>query len=182
MQELPFLRSARRLMLIDICMKFREDSFRGFQVIERTRFVTDRQTDRRTSGRPGKNNMSPNPSGGDIILTWRFYHRVISQKDGDKIINGENPKVRSVCNCLPRPICPKFKKITVFISIKLLFTTFYHTSNWGHLTPPIEIWAASIENLLFAYAKTKAQITAQLISVFVYTTQIVQSLYFLNSK
>ena len=63
MQELPFLHSARRLMLIDICMKFREDSFRGFQVTERTGFVTDRLTDRR----PGKNNMSPNPSGGDII-------------------------------------------------------------------------------------------------------------------
>ena len=75
MQELPFLHSAHRLMLINICMKFREDSFRGFQVTERTRFVTDRQTDRqtdgqtdrRTDGRPGKNNMSPNPSGGDII-------------------------------------------------------------------------------------------------------------------
>ena len=67
MQELPFLHSAHRLMLIDICMKFREDSFRGFQVTERTRFVTDRQTDIRTDGRPGKNNMSPNPSGGDII-------------------------------------------------------------------------------------------------------------------
>ena len=50
-------------MLIDICMKFRKDSFRGFQVTERTRFVTDRRTDRR----PGKNNMSPNLSGGDII-------------------------------------------------------------------------------------------------------------------
>ena len=50
MQELPFLHSARRLMLIDICMKFREDSFRGFQVTERTRFVTDRQTDRQTDG------------------------------------------------------------------------------------------------------------------------------------
>ena len=59
MQELPLLHSARRLMLIDICMKFREDSLRGFQVTERTRFVTDRQTD----GRPGKNNMSPNPEG-----------------------------------------------------------------------------------------------------------------------
>ena len=51
MQELPFLRSARRLMLIDICMKFREDSFRGFQVTERTRFVTDRRTDGQTDGR-----------------------------------------------------------------------------------------------------------------------------------
>ena len=50
MQELPFLLSARRLMLIDTCMKFGEDSFRGFQVTERTRFVTDRRTDGRTSG------------------------------------------------------------------------------------------------------------------------------------
>ena len=28
---------------------------------------TDRQMDRRTDGRPGKNNMSPDPKGGDII-------------------------------------------------------------------------------------------------------------------
>ena len=76
MQELPFLHSAHLLMLIDICMKFREDSFRGFQVTERTRFVTDRQMDRQTDGqtdgRPGKNNMSPNPSGGDIT-TVKMY-------------------------------------------------------------------------------------------------------------
>ena len=32
------LRSARRLILIDIYMKFREESLNGFQVIERTRF------------------------------------------------------------------------------------------------------------------------------------------------
>ena len=57
--ELPFLHSARHLMLIDICIKFCEYSLSGFQVIERTRFVTDRQTD----GRPGKNNMSPDPEG-----------------------------------------------------------------------------------------------------------------------
>ena len=61
MQELPFLRSARRLMLIDICMKFREDSLRGFQVTERTRFVTDRQTDRRT---PGEKQYVSQPFGG----------------------------------------------------------------------------------------------------------------------
>ena len=66
MKELPFLHSARRLMLINICMKFREDSFRGFQVTERTRFVTDRQTDGHPDARV-KNNMSPNPSGGDIM-------------------------------------------------------------------------------------------------------------------
>ena len=31
-------------MLIDICIRFREYSLSGFQVIERTRFVTDRQS------------------------------------------------------------------------------------------------------------------------------------------
>ena len=36
MQELWFFHSARRLMLIDIYMKFREDSLNGFQVIECT--------------------------------------------------------------------------------------------------------------------------------------------------
>ena len=38
MQELWFLRSVRRQMLIDIYVKFREDSLNDFQVIERTRF------------------------------------------------------------------------------------------------------------------------------------------------
>ena len=66
MQELPFLHSAHRLMLIDICMKFLEDSLRGFQVTERTQFVTDRKTDGQTDRRPGKNNMSPTLKGGDI--------------------------------------------------------------------------------------------------------------------
>ena len=65
MQELPFLHSARHLMLIDICMKFREDSFRDFQVTERTRFVTDRQTDRQTDGQtPGEKQYVSQPFGG----------------------------------------------------------------------------------------------------------------------
>ena len=63
MQELPFLHSARRLMLIDICMKFCEDSLRGFQVTERTRFLTDRQTDARR-----KTICFPTLKGGDIIF------------------------------------------------------------------------------------------------------------------
>ena len=49
--ELPFLHSAHHLMLINICIKFHEYSLSGFQVIERTRFVTDRQTDRQTDRR-----------------------------------------------------------------------------------------------------------------------------------
>ena len=47
-------------------------------------------------------------------------------------------------------------------------------------------WAATWENRIFAYAKTKPQIscavTAQLISAFVFVTWIVQSLYYLNPK
>ena len=49
--ELPFLHSARHLMLIDICIKFREYILSGFHVIEWTRFVTDRQTDGQTDAR-----------------------------------------------------------------------------------------------------------------------------------
>ena len=39
MTELQFLHSARRLMLVDTCIKLREYSLSGFQVIERTRFL-----------------------------------------------------------------------------------------------------------------------------------------------
>ena len=60
--ELPYLHSVRHLMLIDICIKFCEYSFSGFQVIERTRFVTDRRTDRR----PGKKNISKVSKGAKI--------------------------------------------------------------------------------------------------------------------
>ena len=70
MQELPFLHSARRLMLVDICMKFRQDSLRGFQVTERTRFVTDGQTDGRTDAR-GKTICLPTLKGGDITMLGR---------------------------------------------------------------------------------------------------------------
>ena len=48
------------------------------------------------------------------------------------------------------------------------------------------IWALLWENRLFAYAKTKTQIsfalTAKLISAFVFATRIVQSLYYQNPK
>ena len=49
-----------------------------------------------------------------------------------------------------------------------------------------DIWALSWENRLFAYAKTKTQIsfavTAKLISAFVFAIRIVQFLYYLNPK
>ena len=41
MKELPFLHSARRLMLVDICMKFQNASLYGLKVIERTRWRQD---------------------------------------------------------------------------------------------------------------------------------------------
>ena len=46
MQELPFLHSARRLMLVDICMKFHDASLYGLKVIERTRWRQDFVTDK----------------------------------------------------------------------------------------------------------------------------------------
>ena len=41
MQELPFLHSARCLMLVDICMTFHDASLYGLKVIERTRWRQD---------------------------------------------------------------------------------------------------------------------------------------------
>ena len=38
MQELLFLHSARRIMLVDICMKFHDASLYGLKAIERTRW------------------------------------------------------------------------------------------------------------------------------------------------
>ena len=61
MPELWFLRSALRQMLIDINMKFRDDSLRGFQDRQ-----TDGQTDRQT---PGGKQCLPTLKGGDIIKT-----------------------------------------------------------------------------------------------------------------
>ena len=41
MQELPFWHSARRLMLVDICMKFHDASLYCLKVIEGTRWRQD---------------------------------------------------------------------------------------------------------------------------------------------
>ena len=58
--------SAHRLMLIDIYMKFCEDSLNSFQVREWT-WVWQRDRDRQTDAQ-GKNNMSPNLKGGRDII------------------------------------------------------------------------------------------------------------------
>ena len=53
------LHSARRLMLVDTCIKFREYSLSGFQVIERTRFC---------DGQISKENNSKSIKGRVTIL------------------------------------------------------------------------------------------------------------------
>ena len=58
--ELWFLRFARRLMLLYICIKFHENISNGFGVTERTRFY-DRQTDTR----PGQKQYVSEPYGGE---------------------------------------------------------------------------------------------------------------------
>ena len=51
MRSARLLRSARRLILIDIYMKVYEDSLNGFQVLERTRFCdTDSFKDNNSKG------------------------------------------------------------------------------------------------------------------------------------
>ena len=44
--RVTFLHSARRLMLIDICMKFHDASLCGLKVIERTRWRQDFVSDK----------------------------------------------------------------------------------------------------------------------------------------
>ena len=50
--DLWFLRSAHRLILLNICVKFHENISNGFLVIGQTRFC-----DRQTTDVTGKNNM-----------------------------------------------------------------------------------------------------------------------------
>ena len=57
--ELRFLRSARRLMLLYIYVKFHENISKGFRVTEQTRFC-----DRRTDDQPGQKQDVSQPSLG----------------------------------------------------------------------------------------------------------------------
>ena len=78
--ELRFLRSARCVMLLYICVKFHENISNGFGVTEQTRFC-DRQIDDQ-----GKNKMFPNPTGGDIMnsLFNKYYFLKQSWSEGTK--------------------------------------------------------------------------------------------------
>ena len=54
MQELPFLHSAHRLMLVDICMKFHDASLYGLKVIEQTQWRQDFVRDKVQKGNNSK--------------------------------------------------------------------------------------------------------------------------------
>ena len=58
MQELPFLHSARRLMLVDICMEFHASLY-GLKNLERTRFC---------EGQSSKGNNSKNINARVTVL------------------------------------------------------------------------------------------------------------------
>ena len=72
------------------------------------------------------------------------------------------------------------------------FLHYFHSVKSNHLSEKPKLYlvvyhmSLVMRNRIFAYAKTKTQIsfavTAKLISAFVFATRIVQSLYFLNQK
>ena len=61
MQELWFLRSARRLMMIDLYMKFLENILNRFQITERTQFC---------DGQSSKGNNSKSVNARVMILAF----------------------------------------------------------------------------------------------------------------
>ena len=135
----------------------------------------------------------PNRSPAHMIL-WRDYH-FLSFKCGPQIFSvllyvTHKSWVTFVRRCffdvfgqidLNKLWAWKYNFWYSFGEIKIDLTP--KKSNILYLTC---IWAATWENRIFAYAKTKTQIsfavTAKLISAFVFATWIVQSLCFLNPK
>ena len=124
-------------------------------------------------------------------LGFRFTERnVLLFRDGVSYISLWLYKENRSFDFIPSPkmLLPYFPGLAVEVFIfstpsRWLMAKFFHTSFQVFFS----IWAATSENRIFAYAKTKTQIsfavtTAKLISVFVFATRIVQSLSFLNTK
>ena len=49
--------------------------------------MTDRQTDRQTDGRPGKNNMSPDPKGGRHNIAFKDIKNFYKQLTVNYLLN-----------------------------------------------------------------------------------------------
>ena len=73
------MRCARRLMLVNICMKFHEDILNSFQVTEQTQFC-DGQTDKWKDGQmtQAKTICLPTLKGADIIKCYQRAKSKIS--------------------------------------------------------------------------------------------------------
>ena len=91
MQELWLLRSARRLVLIDIYMKFREETFERFSSYRADTSVTDGQTDRRTHRRPGKKTICLPPlKWGDMMTNVNTRNSVFEKKCKHQLVQHRN--------------------------------------------------------------------------------------------
>ena len=109
-----------------------------------------------------------------------MYYPCSENKGADQLRGYREADLRLCFRICKRPVFSgRSSYLTVIMEIRLF--TFCYIQIW-----PFVIRATSGENLLFAYAKTKVQIscavTPQLISAFVSASQIAQSLYFLNPK
>ena len=113
----------------------------------------------------GYNNRNANVSGRIVPLKKRFLH-----------------VERQLSSLIDKSFGMTFQGIQ--ISVFFLSLVLFSDENTFCLIPII--CAASWENRVFAFAKTKTQIsfavTAKLICVFVFATQIVQYFFFLNTK
>ena len=98
-------------MLFNICMKFHEDTLRGIQVTDRTRYC-DGKTDGRTERRPRQNNMSPNPTVGRHNNEAKGIFLELVQNDG----NNKNFKMLPELvpsDCMPMPCVFFFQIMTL---------------------------------------------------------------------
>ena len=77
--------------MLCICTKFFGNTLKGFRVIEETRFVTDRRTNRQIDNY-GKNNMSPPDAGGG----GHNHNRSITKITGSKAGSSKGGNIGSI--------------------------------------------------------------------------------------